>query len=29
VTAFGWMIPGDVRVYALAELEEAKAWASS
>ncbi len=26
VKAFGWMIPGDVRVFGLGELEDAKAW---
>jgi hypothetical protein len=29
VTAFGWMIPGQVRVFELAELEDAKAWAGA
>jgi hypothetical protein len=29
VNAFGWMIPGDVRVFEVAALEEAKDWASS
>lgn len=29
VKAFGWMIPGEVRVFSLGELEEAKAWASA
>jgi hypothetical protein len=29
VKAFGWMIPGEVRVYALGELEQAKSWAGS
>jgi hypothetical protein len=28
VKAFGWMIPGQVRVFGLAELGEAKSWAS-
>ena len=23
---FGWMVPGEARVFALAELEDAKAW---
>ena len=29
VKGFGWMIPGDVRVFSVAELDTAKAWASS
>jgi hypothetical protein len=24
--AFAWMMPGELKIYALAELEEAKAW---
>jgi len=28
VRAFGWMVPGDVRVFDLDELEDAKAWAA-
>ena len=28
VKAFGWMIPGQVKVYAVADLAEAKAWAT-
>ncbi len=28
VKAFGWMIPGEVRVFELAELDAAKAWAA-
>jgi hypothetical protein len=24
--AFGWMIPGEARVFGMAELEQAKAW---
>lgn len=27
-TLFAWMIPGDVRVFPLAELEQAKSWIS-
>lgn len=27
--AFGWMIPGEVRVFDLDELDAAKAWAAS
>jgi hypothetical protein len=23
---FGWMVPGEARVFPLAQLEEAKAW---
>ena len=26
VAAFGWLIPGEVRVFEPAELEEAKTW---
>jgi hypothetical protein len=26
VRAFGWMIPGDVRVFDLDEMDDAKAW---
>jgi SpoIIAA-like len=26
ISLFGWLVPGDVRVFPLAELEEAKAW---
>ena len=26
--AFGWMIPGEARVFELARLDEAKAWAA-
>jgi hypothetical protein len=29
VQGFGWMIPGDVKVFSLVELDDAKAWASS
>jgi hypothetical protein len=29
VKAFGWMIPGQVRVFAVGELEDAKAWAAA
>jgi hypothetical protein len=29
VKAFGWMFPGQVRVFALSELEDATAWAGS
>lgn len=28
VQAFGWMIPGDVRVFDLADLDAAKQWAA-
>jgi hypothetical protein len=28
VTAFGWMMPGEVRVFGLDELEAAKEWAA-
>ena len=28
VKGFGWMIPGDVKVFAVAELEDAIAWAN-
>ena len=26
VNAFGWMVPGDVKTFALADLDAAKAW---
>jgi SpoIIAA-like len=26
ITLFGWMVPGDVRVFTLSQLEEAKTW---
>jgi SpoIIAA-like len=26
VRVFGWLIPGDVRTYAVAQLDDAKAW---
>jgi hypothetical protein len=29
VKGLGWMIPGDVKVYPVAELADAKAWVSS
>jgi hypothetical protein len=29
VKAFGWLIPGDVRVFPLGELEGARTWISS
>jgi SpoIIAA-like len=29
VKGFGWMIPGDVKVYPVAELDDATAWAGS
>ena len=29
VKGFGWMIPGDVSVFSMAELDAAKGWASS
>ncbi len=29
VKAFGWLIPGEVRVFELAELDDAKAWAAA
>ena len=29
VKAFGWMIPGDVRLFDLGDLEKAKVWAAS
>ena len=29
VKAFGWMMPGDVRVFALADLDAAKEWAAA
>lgn len=29
VKAFGWMIPGDVRVFELGELDDAKEWAAT
>jgi SpoIIAA-like len=29
VKAFGWMIPGEVRVFALDELDAAKSWAAT
>ena len=29
VKAFGWMIPGEVRVFALDNLDAAKSWAAT
>jgi hypothetical protein len=29
VTAFGWMIPGEVRVFELDDLDAAKRWAAA
>jgi hypothetical protein len=29
VKGFGWMIPGEVKVFSVGELEAAKGWASS
>jgi hypothetical protein len=29
VKALGWMVPGDVRVFGVAELDDAVAWAAS
>jgi hypothetical protein len=29
VKAFGWMIPGEVRVFGLDDLDEAKDWAAA
>jgi hypothetical protein len=29
VKAFGWMIPGDVRVFELSALDDAKAWVAT
>ncbi len=29
VKAFAWMIPGDVRVFGLDQLDDAKAWAAN
>jgi hypothetical protein len=29
VNAFGWMIPGEVRVFGLAALDDAKAWVAT
>ena len=26
IAAFGWVVPGEIRVFDLAELEQAKAW---
>jgi hypothetical protein len=28
VKGFGWLIPGEVKLFALSELEDAKAWVS-
>ena len=29
IRAFAWLAPGEVRVFAMAELEEAKSWVAS
>ena len=29
VKGFGWLIPGEVRLFSVAELEDAKGWVSS
>ena len=29
VRAFGWMVPGEVRIFGLEQLKDAKAWAAS
>jgi hypothetical protein len=29
ITAFGWMMPGDLKVFPLTELEAAKTWLAS
>jgi hypothetical protein len=29
VKAFGWMVPGEIKIFSVADLDDAKAWVSS
>jgi hypothetical protein len=29
VKAFGWMVPGEIRIFSVADLDDAKAWVAS
>ena len=29
VKAFGWMVPGEIKVFSVADLDDAKAWVAS